>query len=122
MHACIFHLLRDKTGPTGSAPTSPPSASLLIGPSAFEDAVGGNVSNSVAVQDGLRGSDERLAKCSGLEPLCVTSCVSVPHLQQPVPLLFAGWATPHAPDRGLAGQKTLTDRGAQNKEGSFSSN
>lgn len=88
MQACIFHLLRNKTGPTGSAPTSPPSASLLIGPSAFGDAAGGNVSNSVAAQDGLRGSDERLAKCSGLEPLCVTSCVSVPRLQQPVSAFF----------------------------------
>lgn len=88
MHACVFHLLRNKTGHTGSDPTSPPSVSLLIGPSVFGDAVGGNVSNSVAVQDGLRGSDERLAKCSGSGPLCVTSCVSEPRLQQPVSAFF----------------------------------
>lgn len=88
MHTCIFHLLKNKTGPTGSAPTSPPSVSLLIGPSVSRDVVGGNVSNSVAVQDGVWGSDERLAKCSGLELFCVTSCVSVPRLQQPVSAFF----------------------------------
>lgn len=86
MCACIVHLLRNKTGPAGSAPTSPPLVSLLIGLSVFGD--GGNVSNSVAVQDGVRGSDERLAKCSGLEPLCVMSCVSVPRLQQSVSAFF----------------------------------
>lgn len=121
MHACIVHLLRDKTGPAGSAPTSPPSVSLLIGPSAFGDAVGGNVSNSVAVQDGLRGSDERLAKCSGLEPLCVTSCVSAPRLQQPVSaFVFSSLAGRRHPRQFGASQAR---KHSQTEElGTFSSN